>query len=99
VDRIVQALPEQVYLSFDIDGLDPYPLPAHRNAGAGRALASRGHGADRRRGALGAAHHRDGPERGAPRPEGDEWDGNVGARLLYKMIGWALRSQRGGEGR
>ena len=35
----------------------------------------------------------------APGPEGDEWDGNVGARLLYKMIGWALRSQRGGEGR
>ena len=32
-------------------------------------------------------------------PDGDEWDGNVGARLLYKMIGWALRSQRGGEGR
>jgi agmatinase len=35
----------------------------------------------------------------APGPEGDEWDGNVGARLLYKMVGWALRSQRGGEGR
>jgi agmatinase len=22
-----------------------------------------------------------------------EWDGNVGARLLYKMIGWTLVSQ------
>jgi agmatinase len=30
----------------------------------------------------------------APGPEGDEWDANVGARLLYKMIGFALRSQR-----
>ena len=30
----------------------------------------------------------------APGPDGDEWDGNVGARLLYKMIGFALRSQR-----
>ncbi len=29
----------------------------------------------------------------APGPDGDEWDGNVGARLLYKMIGWALRSK------
>jgi len=29
----------------------------------------------------------------APGPDGDEWDGNVGARLLYKMIGWTLRSQ------
>ena len=28
----------------------------------------------------------------APGPEGDEWDGNVGARLLYKMIGWMLKA-------
>jgi agmatinase len=28
----------------------------------------------------------------APGPDGDEWDGNVGARLLYKMIGWMLKS-------
>ena len=31
----------------------------------------------------------------APGPDGDEWDANVGARLLYKMIGFALKSQRG----
>ena len=29
----------------------------------------------------------------APGPDGDEWDGNVGARLLYKMIGFALKSR------
>ena len=29
----------------------------------------------------------------APGPE-DEWDGNVAARLLYKMIGWAQLSQQ-----
>ena len=28
----------------------------------------------------------------APGPD-DEWDGNVGARLLYKLIGWTLISQ------
>ena len=28
----------------------------------------------------------------APGPEGD-WDANVGARLLYKLIGWTLVSQ------
>jgi agmatinase len=35
----------------------------------------------------------------APSPNGDEWDANVGARLLYKIIGWTLVSQgwrRGG---
>ena len=30
----------------------------------------------------------------APGPDGDEWDGNVGARLLYKMIGFALLSRK-----
>jgi len=33
----------------------------------------------------------------APDPEGrSEWDANVGARVLYKEIGFALMSQRGG---
>jgi len=27
----------------------------------------------------------------APGPKGD-WDANVGARLLYKLIGWTLKS-------
>jgi agmatinase len=30
----------------------------------------------------------------APAQDGSEWDENVGARLLYKLIGWTLRSQR-----
>jgi len=30
----------------------------------------------------------------APSPdESNEWDANVGARLLYKMTAWALASQ------
>ena len=29
----------------------------------------------------------------SPGQDGSEWDGNVGARLLYKMIGWTLVSQ------
>jgi agmatinase len=28
----------------------------------------------------------------APRAPGEEWDGNVGARLLYRLCGAALRS-------
>jgi agmatinase len=31
----------------------------------------------------------------APGGDGDEWDANVGARMLYKMIGWMLQSGRG----
>ena len=29
----------------------------------------------------------------APKDDTDDWDGNVGARLLYKLIGFALLSQ------
>ena len=28
----------------------------------------------------------------APGPDGDEWDGNVGARVLYKLCGLTLLS-------
>ena len=28
----------------------------------------------------------------APAEDGSEWDENVGARILYKLIGWCLRS-------
>jgi agmatinase len=38
VDRIVHALPEQVYLSFDIDGLDPTLCPHTGTSGAGGPL-------------------------------------------------------------
>ena len=30
----------------------------------------------------------------APGPDGDEWDANVGARVLYKLIGYALKSRK-----
>ena len=29
----------------------------------------------------------------APGPDGDEWDANVGMRLLYRMACWTLASQ------
>ena len=29
----------------------------------------------------------------APGPRGNEWDANVGARVLYKLIGCALRTR------
>lgn len=99
VERIVQDLPEQVYLSFDIDGLDPTlcphtgtPVPGGLSFPEASALVAGVVRSGRRIVGVDLAEV-------APGPDGDEWDGNVGARLLYKMIGWAVRSQRGGEGR
>ena len=91
VDNLVSVLPHNVYLSFDIDGLDPTlcphtgtPVPGglsfHEVTGLLEGIARAGKkivGFDL--------------NEVAPGPEG-EWDGNVAARLLYKMIGWMLKT-------
>ncbi|WP_075006336.1 agmatinase family protein [Stigmatella aurantiaca] len=94
VDEIISHLPEHVYLSFDIDGLDPVlcphtgtPVPGGLSFPEAIALLS---------GVVRSGRTIVGFDltEVAPDPEGGEWDGNVGARLLYKMIGWMLKSQR-----
>ncbi|MDQ3265554.1 MAG: agmatinase family protein [Myxococcota bacterium] len=93
VDEIVSALPNDVYLSFDIDGLDPTlcphtgtPVPGGLSFAEAVALVA---------GVVRSGKRIVGFDLNevAPDPDGGEWDGNVGARLLYKMIGWALKSQ------
>jgi agmatinase len=93
VDELIAPLPEKVYLSFDIDGLDPTLCP-HTGTPVPGGLQFQE-----------AAHvllslARSGREivgfdlcEVSPGPDGDEWDANVGARLLYKMIGATLRSR------
>jgi agmatinase len=92
VDRIVRELPNNVYLSWDIDGLDPTlcpstgtPVPGGLSFSQACALLE---------GVVRAGKRIVGFDLNevAPGPDGSEWDANVGARLLYKMIGWTLRS-------
>lgn len=94
VERIVAALPELVYVSFDIDGLDPTLCP-HTGTPVPGGLSF--HEASFLLGAVARSGRRlvgfDLVEV-APGSAGDEWDGNVAARLLYKLIGWTLWSQR-----
>jgi len=94
VDRMVQRLPQQVYLSFDIDGLDPTlcphtgtPVPGGLSFQEAVSLVAGVVRSGRKIVGLDLMEV-------APGPDGDEWDGNVAARLLYKMIGYALKSQR-----
>jgi len=95
IQRIVADLPARVYVSFDVDGLDPQLCP---NTGTpvpgGLSFQQANH--------LLAAVIRSGRQivgfdlvEVAPGPAGDEWDANVGARLLYKLIGWMLYGRRG----
>ena len=94
VDEAVAELPSQVFISFDIDGLDPVlcphtgtPVPGGLSFAEANALIS----AVVRSGRTIVGFDLN---EVAPGPEGDEWDGNVGARLLYKLIGWTLKSQQ-----
>jgi len=90
-DAIVAELPDVVYLSWDIDGLDPTlcpgtgtPVPGGLSWNEAIALLRAIHRARKRIVGLDLCE---------VAPGDSEWDANVGARLLYKMIGFALMTQ------
>lgn len=93
-DAVVSALPELVYVSFDIDGLDPVlcphtgtPVPGGLSFDEVVALLAKVVESGRRVVGLDLVEVAPGPD-----PD-DEWDALVAARLLYKMVGLALRSR------
>lgn len=92
-DEIVAALPDDVYLSWDIDGLDPTLCPGTGTPVPGGLSWNEAIGllrAIRRSGKRIV-----GIDLCEVSPGATEWDANVGARLLYKMIGFALLTQGG----
>lgn len=92
--EIVDRLPHEVYVSFDIDGLDPVlcpstgtPVPGGLSFAEATTLLRAVVESGRRIVGFDLTEV-------APDPSGrSDWDGNVGARLLYKLIGFALKSQ------
>ncbi|MBI3818797.1 MAG: agmatinase family protein [Planctomycetes bacterium] len=91
--EIAARLPENVYITFDIDGLDQ-PLCPHTGTPVPGGLQFY------EATAVISAVARSGRKivgfdlnEVAPGPRGDEWDANVGARMLYKLIGYAAMSQ------
>lgn len=90
---IIEELPQRVYLSFDIDGMDPTYCPSTGTPVAGglsydEVVYLLEELADSKKTIIGFDLCEV-----APSPDGSEWDANVGARLLYKMCGATLRSQ------
>jgi agmatinase len=95
VDDIIRELPDKVYVSFDIDGLDPALCPSTGTPVLGgmssdqvffllRALADNGKqivGFDLNEVSTGDTDEA-------------EWDGNVGARILYKLCGWSVLTNK-----
>ena len=93
--EILSGLGPRVYVSFDIDGLDPAHCPGTGTPVPGglsfseamyilEALAVSG------RSVVGFDLCEVAPSR-----DGSEWDANVGARVLYKLCGLALTQVRG----
>jgi len=85
--KAVAALPERVYISFDIDALDPSlcphtgtPVPGGLSFNQAVLLLDLVRQSGKRVVGFDFVE-------AAPGPEGDEWDANVGARVLYKLCG------------
>ncbi len=85
VTRIIASLPEKVYISFDIDGLQPGLCPHTGTPVAGGLEFEQA-------GYLFSELAKSGKKiigfdlnEVAPGPDGNEWDANVGARMLYRL--------------
>lgn len=102
-DDVIKHLPQQVYVSFDIDGLDPRfcphtgtPVPGGLDLREALHLIKKVAQSGRK--IIGFDLNEVSPGSGfseqaegeAPDPAA-EWDANVGARLLYKLCGWTLQ--------
>jgi len=98
VRRAIEPLPEEVYVTFDVDGLEPAlcpstgtPVPGGLTWAEAMLWLEELVRSGRRIVGLDLNEV-------APAPEGKVelgagWDENVGARLLYRLIGQALRSR------
>jgi agmatinase len=89
-DHIIEQLPENVYLSFDIDGLDPKlcpntgtPVPGGLELEQALYLVEK---------LVNSGRRIIGFDLNEVAPGEDEWDANVGARLLYRLANMCLVS-------
>jgi agmatinase len=87
-DEIIDQLPEKVYVSFDVDGLDPNlcpntgtPVPGGLSYHQALSLFRTLHERNKQIVGFDLNEVSGGPEQ-------VEWNGNIGARLLYKLCGW-----------
>jgi agmatinase len=90
-DRIIADLPENVYISFDIDGLNPElcpntgtPVPGGLDFQQALYLIKKVAASGRKIISFDLTEVSPGPT---------DWDANVGARLLYQLCGWMGVSQ------
>lgn len=90
-DEIVANLPQNVHVSWDIDGFSPElcpntgtPVPGGLSFDQGLALLATVAESGRKIVSF------DLNEVAEPEDSDDDWNGNVGARLLFKLCGWTV---------
>jgi agmatinase len=91
VQEMVNALPQEVYISFDIDGLIPGLCPNTGTPVAGGLEFAQA--VYLLRAVVQSGRRIIGFDLNEVAPGEDEWDANVGARLLYKLVVFAGLSQ------
>ncbi len=82
-DRIIDALPQQVYISFDIDGLDPKLCPHTGTPVPGGFEVAQVFYLFKR--LLASGRRLIGFDLNEVSTSHDSWDANVGARVLFKL--------------
>jgi agmatinase len=92
-DKIVANLPARVYLSFDIDGLDPKLCPHTGTPVAGGFETEQVLMLLEKAVRAGKKFIGFDLNEVSPGPEGDDWDANVAARLLYRIANLVAHSQ------
>lgn len=90
-DQIIKDLPQNVYVSFDIDGLNPTLAPNTGTPVAGGLEFEQAVYLIKK--VVRAGRKIIGFDLNEIAPGADDWDANVGARLLYQLVNWMAVSQ------
>lgn len=90
VDEIVNHLPQKVYISFDIDGLDPKLCPNTGTPVQGGFEAQQVYYLFRK--IIESGRHLIGFDLNEVGISLNEWDENVGARVLFKLCNLLIAS-------
>lgn len=90
--KIIAQLPQKVYISFDIDGLDPKLCPATGTPVPGGLEFEQAVYLIKQ--LVKSGREIIGFDLCEVAPGDSEWNGNVGARMLYKLCNWMAVSQK-----
>jgi agmatinase len=91
-DEMIQHLPHHVYVSFDIDGLDPKLCPNTGTPVAGGLEVDQALYVVKQM--VRSGRKIIGFDLNEVAPGEDEWDANVAARLLYRLANLTMQSQQ-----